>query len=121
MKDPRVQVYRSTLDGLVESLSAVVRLTRWSHPAESPPEALQGHAAKLTERLGAAKRLNSTPPPVAAGSDGAKLVAMSAAMKRLEAAYAAFSEHTSAPDESSRAASLLEAEVGEVEAESPAW
>src|SRR5678815_1232373 len=58
MKDHRLKVFFVFLDALMESLEALVRVSRWTDP-EAPPEPLRAAVAKLPERLGSADRLAS--------------------------------------------------------------
>ena len=88
MKDQRIPFIRKTLDSLLESLEATLRVRRWSG-AESVPEPLKLSADRLIDRLGAADRLaasafRGTP------ADMTRVEAMLAAMKRLDAAYVAY-------------------------------
>lgn len=88
MKNQRIQVFRTAVDGLVESLDAVIRLSRWTGP-EAKPEPLVASAAKLQERLGSADRLASarfqgTPTEVT------KVESLCGALRRLDVAYLAY-------------------------------
>jgi hypothetical protein len=58
MKDHRIQAFRTAIDGLIESLEAEIRLSRWSD-AEPKPVPLVLSAGKLQDRLGTAERLSS--------------------------------------------------------------
>ena len=86
--DARVATFRSALDGLIESLDATVRLRR-STEQEGALEALKASAAQLLTRLGIANRL-------AAGrfsgsmADTARVQAIAAAVRRLDAAYVVY-------------------------------
>jgi|SRR5580704_14743255 hypothetical protein len=120
MKDQRLKVFRSAIDGLLESLEAFVRVSRWTEPG-SPPEPLSVAAAKLVDRLGVADRLSSgkflgTP------SDSNKVTAMCTAMRRLDAAYVAYRQRTERSSEGAdTAAATLEAEIGEVRTRTHDW
>jgi hypothetical protein len=115
MKDQRLKVFRAALDGLTESLEALVRVTRWTE-AEAPPEPLRAAVAKLTERLGSADRLASR-AFVGSPADTSKVNAMCAAMKRLDAAYVAYRKRVDAkPDHAADAAHTLETEIAEATA-----
>ena len=112
MKDQRLQVFRSAVDSLTESLEALVRVSRWSD-TEAPPEALSAAVSKLMERLGVASRLSSTPFR-GTPTDTRKVSAMCAAMKRLDAAYVIYRKRiTSTPGEVVDAATALELEITE--------
>ena len=108
MKNQRIQVFRSATFALIESLDAVVRLSRWSAD-DVAPEPLRDAAAKIVERLSAANRL-------ARGKfngnvdDAARVAKMCDAMKKLDAAYVAYRKGApSAPDAATAALAL---EVG---------
>lgn len=108
LRDQRLQVFRSAVDGLVESLDAIVRLARWTD-AEARPEPLVLAAAKVQDRLGAADRLAAskyTGPP----ADVAKVEVMCATMKRLDAAFLTYSK-TRNGNHDAEAATALEAEI----------
>jgi hypothetical protein len=110
MKDRRVEVFRTATLGLIESIDAVVRLSRWGH-AEAAPEPLVTAAGELVSRLGAAGRLTSgtfNGSPV----DARQVTLMCAAMKRLDAAYLAYRKDVeSSPDRAGDAATTLELEL----------
>jgi hypothetical protein len=115
MKDQRVKVFRVALDGLTESLEALVRVSRWTE-AEPPPEPLRTAVAKLTERLSAAGRLSSG-AFVGTPVDASKVNAMCATMKRLDAAYVAYRKRVDAkPGHAADAAQALEADIAEATA-----
>ena len=88
MNDSRVLVFRKTLEGLLESLEATIRVERWTG-SDAVPTPLKQSAAQLNDRLGAANRL-------AAGrftgsiADAARVGAIAGAVRRLDAAYVAF-------------------------------
>ncbi len=113
MRDARIALFRKTLEGLVESLDATVRLTRWAG-GDSIPEPIKESASQLVMRLGTANRLASS---TFAGSvlDQARVNGMLVAMRRLDAAYVVYRqgiERTPLDRESASAA--LNAEVDEV-------
>jgi hypothetical protein len=117
MKDQRIKVFRGALDGLIESLDAVVRVSRWDGP-DAPPDPLRIAAAKLPERLGTAGRLSSG-TFLGSAADANKVSVMFAAMKRLDAAYVRYRKRVEATPEQSRdAAATLELEIGEAAATS---
>jgi len=105
MKDQRIQVFRTATFALIESLDAVVRLSRVPS-GDVAPEPLRDAAGKIVERLTAANRLasgkfNGNPAEVA------RVAKMCAAMKQLDTAYVAYRRGASSPD----AASALEHEL----------
>ncbi len=108
MKDQRIQVFRTATFALIESLDAVVRLSRWSGD-DAVPDPLRDAAAKVVDRLSAANRL-------AGGkfngnvADAARVTKMCAAMKKLDAADVAYRKGASSAPEAATAA--LELEVG---------
>jgi hypothetical protein len=117
MKDVRLKGFREALEGLSESLDAFVRVSRWAD-AEPPPEPLRTAAAKLVDRLGAAGRLCAG-TFVGTPVDTAKVNAMVATMKKLDAAYASYRKRVdSEPGQSADALATLEAEIGEATADS---
>ncbi len=120
MKDHRLTPFRSAVDALIESLDAVIRLSRWTE-AEPAPDPLVTSASKLVERLGAADRLVSSRfvgPP----TDTSKVATMCAAMKRLDAAYRTYRQQTETfPDRAADATAVLEAEVGTTSDDAVAW
>jgi hypothetical protein len=112
MKDQRLKVFRASLDALIESLDALVRVTRWPD-AEPPPEPLRVAVAKLNERLGSADRLASG---AFSGSpqDTERVKGMCATMKRLDAAYVAYRKRLeSKPQQAVDAAAALETDIAE--------
>jgi hypothetical protein len=120
MKDQRLRVFRSAVEGVIESLDALVRVSRWSE-ADAPPEPLRTAASKLVDRLGTADRLSSG-AFLGSPADVNKVTAMCAAMKRLDAAYVTYRKRIqSAPDQTVEAASALEAEIAETTASSTYW
>ncbi len=119
MRDQRLRVFRTAVDGLLESLDAVIRLSRWNE-AESKPEPLVTAAAKLLDRLGAADRLAASHFNGPA-TDVAKVTAMRSAMKRLDGAYLAYCKQSSSPAEKADAATALETEVSATSALANKW
>ena len=120
MKDQRLKVFRGALDGLIESLDAFVRISRWdgADGAEAPPEPLRTAAAKLLDRLGTAGRLSSG-TFLGSPADTNKVNTMFAAMKRLDAAYVGYRKRVeTTPAESREAVATLEAEIAEAVATS---
>lgn len=115
MKDSRVAIFRKTLDGLIDSLDATVRVARWSG-AEQVPEPLRESAGQLNTRLGAANRL------VAgrfAGSvaDMARVKVVADGVRRLDAAYVLYCRgREGSAHERDHAADALEAEIHEIRA-----
>jgi hypothetical protein len=114
MKDERVIFFRKALDGLIESLEATVRVTAWSGE-ESIPEPLKESASQLITRLGTADRLASDTFNGSA-TDTARVSAMCAAMRRLDAAYVTYRQRLTTPAERSAAALALDSELEEVKA-----
>ena len=80
MKDQRIKVFRGALEGLIESLDALVRVSRWSEP-DPPPDPLRSAASKLMDRLGTAGRLSSG-TFVGTPADTNKVEAMITTMRR---------------------------------------
>jgi hypothetical protein len=116
MKDQRLKVFRGALEGLIESLDALVRVSRWSE-ADPPPDPLRTAAAKLLDRLGTAGRLSSGTP-----TDTTKVNAMFATMRRLDVAYVSYRKRVeSAPEQAGEAAATLEAEIAEATAGATEW
>jgi hypothetical protein len=112
MKEHRMQVFRSAIEDLIESLEAVIRLSRWSD-TEPKPEPLVLSAGKLLARLGTADRLSSakfhgTP------AETSKVAAMCVVLKRLDAAYLAYRQQLepSARTNNADAIVALETELG---------
>lgn len=116
MKDKRVLVFRKSLEDLVESLEATVRVAEWDG-AETVPEPLKDSASKLMTRLGTADRL-------AAGvfkgtiADVARVTSMTSAMRRLETAYVAYRKRLDTTPERAKAAEELVATLDQVKSES---
>ena len=115
MKDQRLKVFRGALEGLIESLDALVRVSRWSE-ADPPPDPLRAAASKLLDRLGTAGRLSSG-AFVGTPSDATKVEAMFATMRRLDAAYVVYRKRMDqTPTAASDAAATLEADIAEATA-----
>jgi hypothetical protein len=115
MTDARVATFRNALEGLIESLDATVRVTRWAE-AESIPEPLKESASRLVARLGTADRLASA-SFMGKAADVARVTAMRGAMRRLDAAYVAYRQRLErSPSERDLAATALCAEIDEVKA-----
>ena len=108
MKDERIRVFRTATFALIESLDAVVRLSRVSG-GDAAPEPLRDAAAKVVPRLAAASRL-------AGGKfngnidDTARVTRMCVAMKQLDAAYVTYRKGASSAPEA--ATTALELAVG---------
>jgi hypothetical protein len=86
MNDQRVEYFRKLLASLVESLEADVRIKRWEGP-DAVPEPLAKSAAELLPRLSVTNRL-AADRFVGSAAVVESLGAMSAAARRLDAAYA---------------------------------
>jgi hypothetical protein len=120
MKDQRVAFLRTSLEGLVESLDATARISRWSG-AEPVPEPLEKSASQLLDRLGTANRLaadrySGAPVVVTA------LKAMSAAIQRLDVAFVEFRRSIEgSPAQKNEAALALEAEIDAVRNDATKW
>lgn len=113
MRDSRIVIFRRTLDGLIESLDAAVRVGQWAEE-DAVPEPLKDSASHLVARLGAAGRLASGR---FSGSvaDTARVKAMTDAMRRLDTAYLAYCHGREAsPGERDRTATALSAEIDRV-------
>ena len=109
MKDQRLQVFRTTTSALIESLDAVVRLSRWTGD-DVAPEPLRDAASKIVERLAAANRLAGSKFNNGNVADAARVAKMCAALKQLDTAYVAYRKGT--PSSPEAAAAALEIEVG---------
>jgi hypothetical protein len=120
MKDHRITSLRRALEGLVESLDATARLSRW-RDTEDAPQPLRESAAKLGERLEAANQLAAG--KIAGGSSAVPLLTgMSSAIQRLDAAYVQYRDRIDAnPDAEDEAAVALDAEIGTVKSEAEQW
>jgi hypothetical protein len=116
-----MQVFRTAIDGLIESLESIVRLARWSdRDGEAAPEPLVSAASKIVDRLGVADRLASSrfngPPP-----DVIRVGAMRDAMKRLDVAYRAYRQRAESPADASDALATLETEIAATSAGASSW
>ena len=85
MKDSRIPSFRRSLEDLVESLDATLRLKRWDE-REVVPDPLRESASRLVARIGAADRMasgvfNGNP------ADVSRVQALTGAMRRLETGY----------------------------------
>ena len=111
MSDQRVDVFRTALEELLESLDATLAAARWQG-AEPVPEAVKESAARLVERLGAAGRLRRS---VFHGKkvQAAQVNAILDAMQKLDAAYVAGRR----PLASANGSSALESAVQAVRAD----
>lgn len=120
MKDQRVNVFRNAIDSLVESLDALVRVSRWTE-ADAPPDSLRTAASKLLDRLGAANRL-AEGKFLGTPADANKVSAMCSAMKKLDVAYVTYRKRvTSTPNEVIDAATALELEISEATGAARSW
>lgn len=119
MRDQRLSVFRAAVDGLIESLDAVVRLSRWSD-GEPKPEPLVTAAAKLQDRLGAAERLVAS-RFAGTANDAAKVTAMCSALKRLDAAHLTYCKQSASKGEKAEATTALESEVSSTSALAASW
>jgi hypothetical protein len=115
MKDQRLKVFQAALDALIESLDALVRVTRWDD-SEPLPEPLRAAVSKLNDRLGSADRLASG-AFVGSPADASRVSAMCGTMKRLDAAYVAYRKRLeSTPDQAAGATAALESDIAEATA-----
>lgn len=105
MKDERLKVFRTAVDGLIESLDAVVRLARWDH-AEARPDPLVALASRLPERLGTGSRL-ATAKFMGTPAQVTRVDAIRGILRRLDVAYVTYRENA----ETLEAAAALESEV----------
>jgi hypothetical protein len=120
MKDERVIFFRKSLEALIESLDATVRVVRWDG-ADAVPDPLKESASRLLARLGTADRLASAGFKGSV-ADVARVNAMAGAMRRLDAAYVAYRHQVEVkPAERDGAAMALDAEIDEVKATGHAW
>ncbi len=123
MKDPRVQVFRSAVEGLVESLEALIRLSRWTD-ADPKPAPLVASASKLLDRLGAADRLSAAKFHGTA-TDVGKVSAICAVLKRLDGAYVTYRQQaesrSNGPQGTADAIAALETELAATVADSAVW
>jgi hypothetical protein len=115
MKDQRLKIFRVALDGVTESLGALVRVARWADP-EAPPEPLRTAVSKLVERLGTADRVASG-AFVGSPADMTRVRAMCATMKRLDLAYVAYRKRAESTTQGAfDAAATLEQDIAEATA-----
>jgi hypothetical protein len=113
MRDARIAFFRKTLDGLIDSLDATVRLTRWESD-EGAPEPLKESASQLIARLGTAHRLASS-GFVGSAADQARANVMIVTMRRLDAAYVVYRRGMErGPRESESVSAVLNAEIDDV-------
>ncbi len=119
MKDQRIPFIRKTLDSVLESLEATLRVKRWT--GNDLPEPLKVAADRLLERLGTADRLGASAFR-GSPSDMSRVTAMLAAMKRLDAAYVAYRARVEKnPAEKDAAAEALDEEIIQVKSGMEAW
>lgn len=95
MRDRRVMVFKKSLEELVESLDATVRIARWEG-LDEVPQPLRDSASKLVTRLGTTDRLAQG---VFKGNaaDVTNVNRMTDAMKRLETAYVTYRKKLDSP------------------------
>jgi hypothetical protein len=121
-KDPRIVVFRTALESLLESLDAIVRIARWQPEGDQAiPEPLHKSASQLVARLGAATRLASGKfvgaPALVASSD-----AIRGAVRDLDTAYVAYRKEVgSVLAQKGEAALALDAELGRIKLDSLHW
>jgi hypothetical protein len=119
MKDQRIPFIRKTLDSVLESLEATLRVKRWT--GNDLPEPLKVAADRLLERLGTADRLGASAFR-GSPSDMSRVTAMLAAMKRLDAAYVAYRARVEKnPADKDAAAEALDEEIIQVKSGMEAW
>jgi hypothetical protein len=119
MKDQRIPFIRKTLDSVLESLEATLRVKRWT--GNDLPEPLKVAADRLLERLGTADRLGASAFR-GSPSDMSRVTAMLAAMKRLDAAYVAYRARVEkSPADKDAAAEALDEEIIQVKSGMEAW
>ena len=117
MKDARVTTFRKALEELIDSLDATIRVARWAD-GESIPDPLKESSSRLLARLGTAHRLAAASFSGTV-ADVARVSAMRAAMRRLDAAYVAYRQLAAGtPKDRDRAAAALSVELDEVKAAS---
>jgi hypothetical protein len=120
MKDQRIPALRRALDALLESIEATLRVKSWAGSDEIP-EPLRNTAERLIERLGTADRLSSFTPRSGA-LEAERVQAMSAAIRRIDAAYVAFREALErAPASAESALASLREEIDIVKEGNDAW
>jgi hypothetical protein len=120
-KDPRIVTFRGTLEALLESLDATVRIARWQGHDEPIPEPLQRSAARWQDNLGSATRLAAGKfvgaPAVVNTSDAIKQ-----AVQELDAALVAYRKRLDGTAlEHSEAAMALDAVLGRVKLDAGRW
>ena len=120
MRDRRVVFLRGVFDGLVESLDATLRISRWTG-TDLVPDPLKAAAAALVDRLGTANRLAADR---FAGSPHvvASMVEISGGIKRLDNAYVEFRRSLAGnPTQKDDGAVALDAELATVKSEASRW
>jgi hypothetical protein len=112
MKDKRVLVFRKSLEELIESLDATLRLARWDG-SDAVPEPLRDSASRLMARLGTTDRLAAG---VFKGTalDVARVTTLTEAMRRLETAYVSYRKKLESVSGASVAAEELAAALEQV-------
>ncbi len=115
MKDKRVLVFRKSLEELVESLDATLRLANWDG-ADAVPDPLRDDAARLITRLGTTDRMAAG---VFKGNprDVQSVNELTGAMRRLEAAYMVYRKQLKTVGGADEAATKLSAALEQVKAE----
>ncbi|MBX3185823.1 MAG: hypothetical protein KF819_02365 [Labilithrix sp.] len=119
MNNPRLRVFRAAVDGLIESLDAVVRLASWKDGEEKPAPLLTS-VAKLQDRLGAAERLAGSHFSGRA-TDVATVTEMRAVLRRLDAAHLAYCKRGGSGEEKNEAMIALATEVAATTALAHRW
>ncbi|MBI4956054.1 MAG: hypothetical protein HY908_28800 [Myxococcales bacterium] len=107
MKDARIAIFRRTLEGLLDSLDATLRVGQWTG-ADGVPDLLKESAGQLVDRLGAANRLASSRFS-GSSTDAARVKVIAEAVRRLDATYVAYCRSSSRDRE--LATRALEAEL----------
>jgi hypothetical protein len=120
MKDARVKALRDTLQRLLDSLDATIRVARWDDPNEAVPEPLKKTASDLPRHLETAQKL-AAGKFVGSTADTPKMEAMHAATERLVLAYSAYQANSSSVDDRRSSALALEDELGQARAGSDDW
>jgi hypothetical protein len=121
-KDPRIVTFRGTLESLIDSLDATVRIARWQGDAgEAIPEPLQRSAEQLQTRLSSANRLASG-KFVGAPAVVLKSEAIKEAIGQLDAAFVAYRKRLDGPTgDHAEAAVVLDTVLGQVKADAHRW
>jgi hypothetical protein len=119
MNDKRVEYFRKLLGSLVESMEADVRVKRWEGP-DVVPEPLAKSAAELLPRLSVTNRL-AADKFVGSASVVESLGAMSAAARRLDAAYAESRKNAGAAGFTPDSIRVLIEEIDAVKADAERW